>query len=400
MGALAVFCSGPGQSYAFSVFVDPILSDIDISRTQLSALYGVGTGVSALMVAIVGRLVDRFGARVMLTVIALALGVACFGMSLAAGSVGLLLGFAALRALGQGSLPVTGTLLTVQWFTQKRGRAMAIVGLGGAISNALIPPFARFLIETVGWRGAYRGLGIMVWLLLIPAVLFVVRNRPEDIGLHPDGAPSAQELPSPGRTSGRRSSDRRVFTSLNFWLLALPLTAVPFVVTALIFHQASILNERGLGPAVSAAVFLPLAIAVAGGSTLGGFLVERSGPRWALLLTQALLLLAVVELWFVSSPLTAVLYALTVGASAGMTQVTGGVTWAHYYGREGLGRVQGSASMVMISAAALAPLPVAALQQVAGSYGPSLALMAALPVLCAALLVLSRPKSEKPAAAG
>ncbi len=165
VGAIVTFCSGPGQSYVFSVFVDPILTDTGVSRTQLSALYAVGTGVSAIMVAVVGRLVDRLGARVMLVSIALALGAACFLMASAAGALTLLLGFAALRALGQGSLPVTATLLTAQWFVRKRGRAIAIVGLGFAVSNALLPPLARFLIDTLGWRGAYIGLGLMVWAL-------------------------------------------------------------------------------------------------------------------------------------------------------------------------------------------------------------------------------------------
>ncbi len=66
VGAVVTFCSGPGQSYVFSVFLDPILADTGISRTRLSALYAVGTGVSAIMVAVVGRLVNRLGARVML----------------------------------------------------------------------------------------------------------------------------------------------------------------------------------------------------------------------------------------------------------------------------------------------------------------------------------------------
>ena len=74
----------------------------------------------------------------------------------------------------------------------------------------------------------------------------------------------------------------------------------------------------------------------------------------------------------------------------GMLSVIGGVTWAHHYGRQGPGRVQGLASMVTISAAAVGPLPVAALQQVFGSYRPALLLLLTLPVLCALLVPLGR----------
>lgn len=388
---MVTFCSGPGQSYVFSVFVDPILGDIGVSRTQLSALYAVGTGVSAVMVAVVGRLVDRLGARLMLGAIALALGAACFLMASATGPLTLLLGFAALRALGQGSLPVTATLLTAQWFVQKRGRAIAVVGLGFAASNALLPPLARFLIDTVGWRGAYIGLGIMVWALIIPAALLVVRDRPEEMGLGPDGVAVQEERKGPVDHRVRSGPAPRVFSSLDFWLLAIPLTAAPFTVTALVFHQTSILAERGLGPAVAAGVFMPFALAVASGNALAGFLVERFGPRRPLILTQVLLVVALIELQFVTSPALAVLYAVTLGASTGMTGVLAGVTWAHYYGRRGLGRVQGSASMVMISASALAPLPLAALQQLSGGYTLGILAMAALPAASIALIAASRP---------
>ncbi len=391
VGAIVTFCSGPGQSYVFSVFVDPILADTGVSRTQLSALYAVGTGVSAIMVAVVGRLVDRLGARVMLVSIALALGAACFLMASAAGALTLLLGFAALRALGQGSLPVTATLLTAQWFVRKRGRAIAIVGLGFAVSNALLPPLARFLIDTLGWRGAYIGLGLMVWALIIPAALLVVRDRPEVMGLSPDGASVPEEHQDRALRSGRPGTARKVFSSLDFWMLAIPLTAAPFIVTALVFHQTSILAERGLGGAVAAGVFLPFAVAVASSNAITGLLVERLGPRRPLVFTQILLLVALIELLFVSSPATAIVYAMTLGASSGMTGVLMGVTWAHYYGREGLGRVQGSASMVMISAAALAPLPLAALEQMSGGYTLGILAMAVLPVLSIALGSLSRP---------
>ncbi len=162
VATLATFCSGPGQSFVFSVFVDPILTDTGISRVYLSTLYAFGTAVSAAMVVLVAQLADRFGARLMLAVIALALGIACFGMSAAAGPLALFLGFAALRVLGQGSLPVTATMLTSQWFVRCRGRAIAIVVLGLAASNALLPPLAQSLIGSVGWREAYVALGVMV----------------------------------------------------------------------------------------------------------------------------------------------------------------------------------------------------------------------------------------------
>ncbi|MEX2373464.1 MAG: MFS transporter, partial [Dehalococcoidia bacterium] len=143
VGGLAAFSSGPGQSYIFSVFLDSLIEDTSLSRTAISTLYAVGTGVSAAMVFLVSRLADRYGARSTLIGAALGLGVACLAMSQARGALMVFLAFSALRALGQGSLTINGTLLAAQWFVRRRGRAMAIMGLGFPLSMAILPPVAR-----------------------------------------------------------------------------------------------------------------------------------------------------------------------------------------------------------------------------------------------------------------
>ncbi|MGH2597878.1 MAG: MFS transporter, partial [Dehalococcoidia bacterium] len=128
--SVVAFCTGPGQTQVFSVFIDPLIEDLGISRTLISALYMAGTAASAATVLGIGRLTDRFGGRRMLIAVALAFGLACLGMAAVRGPVTLALSFAALRALGQGSLSIIANLLVAQWFVRYRGRAVAIVWLG------------------------------------------------------------------------------------------------------------------------------------------------------------------------------------------------------------------------------------------------------------------------------
>lgn len=414
---VATFCSGPGQSFVFSVFVDPMIADTGLSRTQISGLYALGTAVSAVMVVFVARMVDRFGARVMLALIALALGVACFGMAFAAGPLAIFLGFAALRALGQGSLPVTATVLTAQWFVKTRGRAMAVVILGLSVANAALPPATQFLIGSFGWREAYMALGMMVWVLLIPAAILIVRDRPESVGLLPDGdeaprEPGSDEREPPAlerqeegelhrgseegsRGAAGRAGHRGVLLSTQFWLLALPIAAAPFVVTALVFHQISILGSQGLDAGAAAAAFAAFAVASAVATMLGGPLVERLGPIKPLLISLGILVVALLELQLATTFLAAAVYAALLGISQGLQGIVNGTAWAYYYGREGLGSVQGPATMVAISAAALAPLPLAALQQFFGNYTIGLILMGAIPVVCALMLTAFNPERAR-----
>ncbi len=389
---VAVFSSAPGQSYGFSVFIDAILTDTGLSRTEVSALYALGTGVSAVTTMLVGRFVDRWGTRIMLALVGLAFGAACFLMASASGPWSVLLGFATLRALGQGSLAILATLLVAQWFVRYRGRAMALVQLGGAASNAIFPPAALSLSTTVGWRDAYRILGVAVWLLIIPAAVLIVRNRPEALGLHPDGV-TPEPTPQIVAKAQTTLEHRRIWRTGSFWYLALPLSAAPFLITALVFHQTSIFAERGLQQSVAASTFIPLAITTALMGTFTGFLLDRVGPKRILFGTLGLLFVALIELQVLRTPLGAIIYALTLGSAAGMQGVTAGVIWAHYYGREGLGKIQGLASLITISAAALAPLPLAALQQRYNSYTWGLALYALLPWVCAIILARLRPSS-------
>lgn len=175
----------------------------------------------------------------------------------------------------------------------------------------------------------------------------------------------------------------------------MPLAAVPFVVTALVFHQISILTQGGLTPEAAAGVFVPFAIASAGATALSGALAERFGPRGVLMSSMILLLLAVVGLQFVFTVAAAIAYSSLLGAAAGMQGVVAGMIWAHYYGRTGLGSVQGPATMVMISAAALAPLPLAAFHQLSGDYSLGLLVMASIPVACAVMSCFFDPKRAR-----
>jgi MFS family permease len=398
VGALVTFSSGPGQSYVFSIFLDSIIADTGLSRTDVSMLYAIGTGVSALMVMTVSRLADRVGPRTTLTLVAIAFGTACFGMAFATGSIAFFIAFAALRALGQGSLPINATLLTAQWFVERRGRAMAIVGLGFAASNAVLPPVVQFLIANIGWREAYMALGVMIWVLVLPGALFIVRNTPEEVGLHPDNRdrPPANE---PRPVTGKDGRDTRpVFTSPLFWMLALPLATPSFVSTALVFHQVSIFAERGLSATVAAGVFIAYAVASASSMVISGFVADRFGPKALFMVSMLILFGATLMVIVIASPLAAVAYALTLGVASGAQRIVSSVTWAHIYGRHNLGRIQGSAVMVGITSAAIGPLPLAALQEHTGDYTLGILLMAVLPILSIITIAFARPESHQQAA--
>lgn len=396
VGMVVIFSSGPGQSYLFSVFIDPIIEDTGLTRTAVSGLYALGTFLSAAMVYVISSLADRKGVRWTLVLIAVLFGGACFSMSLAQGWVFIAIALALLRGLGQGALPINSTLLIAQWFVRRRGRAMAIYGLGGAASTAILPSVARFLIDTVGWQGAYFVFGVAIWAVLIPLTLLTVRNQPEDVGLYPDGAaePPAGEV-RPGAAQGAGPARGELLKSKMFWLLVIPIAIPSLVDTALIFHQADLFEQRGISAAVAAGVFVPFAIASAASTVVGGFLVDRFGPRHVFVGAASVLILPSILVQIISSPLMAVFYAIVIGGGSGMSMMVSRTVWAHYYGRHGLGKVQGTAMVVTIFSSALGPIALSALHDAFGGYTVPLTIMATMMAAGGVIMALHRPEASR-----
>jgi MFS family permease len=204
---LGMFASGPGQTYSASVFLDPMLEDLGWSRTLASGLYTAGSLTAAVCVVMVGRLLDRYGARIMLTVVGIAFGVALLWMSTVSHPVQLYIGYAAIRTLGQGSMMLIPTTLVAMWFVRLRGRATALTALGTAGGQMAFPLLIHFFIDDYGWRGAWIALAIVVWIIVLPIAVILVRRSPESIGVLPDGDTMPVVDPQAKPASARRYTE-------------------------------------------------------------------------------------------------------------------------------------------------------------------------------------------------
>ena len=400
VAGLAIFCSGPGQTYSVSVFVDPIIDDLGLSRTTVSGLYTAGSLTAALFMILVGRLLDRYGARIMLGFVVVLFSIAIACMSLINYPVHLYLGFAGIRTLGQGSLTLIPTTLTAIWFVRLRGRATALMTLGMGASTASFPPLIHWLISNSDWRQAWIVLSILVCALLLIPSLLLVRRSPESVGLLPDGA----KRPLLPLSSAEASRSMEVSWQLNeavhtrtFWLLLAAMSSPSIVSTALMFHHISLMGSRGVEAGMAAAVLSVIAPSVIVGSLMAGFLSDILPNRYILAASQVFLGLALVLALTVSHTWQAFLYGAVLGTGGGASMTTSAVIWANYFGRGHLGAIRGASQVGMVAFAAMGPLPFSLLLDIAGSYNSTFFLILILPVISATTALLATPPLKKEA---
>ncbi|MEZ5660179.1 MAG: MFS transporter [Burkholderiaceae bacterium] len=383
---LALFVTGPGQSHTFSVFVGPIGADLGLSKSQIASAYGFATLVAAFLLPQMGKLVDRFGPRRMLVVITVLLGLACLAFGAVGGLITLTIGFGALRFLGQGSMMLGSANLTAQWFSRKRGFALSLMVLGFALSMAVHPPLGEWLIKQYGWRWAWVVLGLMTWILLLPPLLLLVINRPEDVGLRPDGdaAPASgqaePEIDGLDLKQGLRTP--------AFYLLMLGWFAIAMLVTTLHFYQVSILNHIGVGREIAARVFPVAALAMVITMPFVGRMFDRFKTRYVFAAGLSMLALALVSITFVTDLTGAILYAIVFGITNAFSMTMFGYLMPRYFGRKHLGSVQGAGQMVAVVGASLGPLPVGLAFDYLGSPLLTLRLLAIYPVVAAVVAVM------------
>jgi MFS family permease len=337
--------------------------------------------------------------------IALLLGGACVCMSLTSGLASLYISFSLVRSLGQGALTLVSIWLVGEWFERRRGFATALAGLGGSLSVMLFPLMNWWLIGHFGWQSGWLVLAGLVWGVLLVPSLLLIRDRPEELGLLPDGddppSPASSVLPTHDRVSADPASGlsgwpvAAVLRDTTFWkLLAVPATS-GMVGTGLIFHAVSLLGSRGVTAGWALALISFQAVVATIVAIVAGQLTDHYPNRY--LLAAAMLLLASSVAVVLLMPWTALVlvYAILLGLHGSILRSAGMVVWMTYYGRAHQGEIRGVAMAVMILGAAVGPLPLALSMDRFGSYTPALILFLIAPI-CASALVLTagRPQLE------
>ncbi|MBO0609134.1 MFS transporter [Myceligenerans salitolerans] len=375
--AITLTMSAPGQTVGISLFIDPLIADLGISRSMISTSYLIGTVTGAFALPWVGRAIDRYGTRRVLLVIGFVFGAILMAMSLVSSIVGLTAGFVGVRMAGQGALALTSTTVVAHWFEKRRGLAGGLAAAFGVVGMSSAPLLLEGLIADVGWRSAWLIEGAAVWAVVLPIALLGIRDRPADLGQEPDGAtlaPGSAPRPAGGLT--RAQALRHPY----FWLVTCALATSAMLGTAVAFHQISLLTSHGLTATEAAANFLPQTVAGLVATLAGGWLMDRFGGR--LLLVSAMGMLAGALVWatVVSPGWSALGFGMALGVAQNIARAVENTGLPNAFGVRHIGAIRGVVSSVGVAASAVGPLLFAAVFDTTGGYGPALVGSAVVPV--------------------
>jgi MFS family permease len=257
----------------FSLFLRPVSEEFGWGRDTMSTAVLIAFTVTTALYPLVGRMVDRCGARTAVLPGVILLGAAIMSLSLLRGSaLQFDVQFFLVAAAGTLVSGVVYGRALAGVFTGSRGKALGIcLGVGGGLGAALSPPFAHLLIEHFGWRSAYIGLGLIPIVVAFPLVYFLLRDeRPQASAFArtagvpvPFGLTVAQALRQPA-----------------LWLIFVAIFLSCFANNGLLVHLAPLLTDRGITLGVATAALSTVAVATSVGQFTSGFLLDRvNSPR-------------------------------------------------------------------------------------------------------------------------
>ena len=350
----ANFARNAAASLTISVFIYPLSEELGWSRTLIAGAAAVGGLAATFTSPIIGRMIDRYGARSVLTASIVVLCVSTFALAWSDVSLTLMgvtipwvfyIAYGTGRVIFASPVQIGTSVVVSRWFVRMRGRTNGILGLSHSAGMVLFPLIASIVIAQSGWRDAWFVLSVVVFVVALLPVALLISEQPEDLGLRPDGDDVDQGAEADDRADSVTeepnwtSSDAMRTPAL--WLLALATGMMFFMHAGSNTHAAAFFQDQGLG-AVTAGVSISLnAIFLGISSLVWGRIVERVPVRFVMAAVAINLAIGAFLFTLTDTTVEALAFSAFFGFGLGGMLVVPPVAYADYFGRPALGTIRG-----------------------------------------------------------
>jgi MFS family permease len=384
-----------GTSQLFmGIMLKPMTEDLGWSRTATSGAITLGTLSAGLLSPGTGWLTDRYGPRFLAPAGALVV----VGAYLMLANLSSLWHFYAAYIIGRGFAAstlggVVPMTIATNWFRRYRGRAMGLVSMSLPLGGSVLALTGQLIIESHGWRAAFTIFGLALLCIYTLPALLIIRRRPEDMGLLPDGAAAVAETPSGGVEVVAEEISwtlKQAIRTRSLWLLIAGLWFGILANGAVGFHLVAYYTDQGISPTMAATALSVYGFMGAMANGLWGVLVERVPERPLAVFAMAMSACALLFLVTVDSGAEGIIFALAFGLAARGESSLIMMIVAQYFGRTSYGRINGFISPFQMLGLGLGPLVASLSYDLSGSYTNAFVLLAGFFALSALLLWSAR----------
>ena len=401
-GFLSAMASAASSPHIAGFFLVPMTEALGIGRGSFSLVYSIRTISDGAAGPVVGRLLDRYGPRMLMAGGGVIAGLALMSLGVVQNfwQFAVVLGIFGLASAACMERLVPNVTVA-RWFVRKRGRAVALVSTGMSVGLAIFAPVAQGFIDLVGWRWTWAILGTCVWILIIPASLAFMRKSPEVMGLRPDGDRASA---SPGESGqGIASVDKEEVSwtflmarrTRTFWFLSASMILGAGAQSAIAVHQVPAILDNGISPAAISGAMVVFGLLGIVSKIVIGLLVERISIQLLVVLTTVGTAVSLIILMNADSISMTFSYAVLAGFTRPATFPLAAIVWADYFGRKHLGTIQGMIQPFLLLAQAGGPLLVGVLFDWLDGYTVAFSVIIGL-YLMAALAMVFAPPPEPP----
>ncbi len=292
--------------FPFGIFAKAIAQEFHSGRSSISLAFTFHNLAAAVCLPVAGRLVDRYGVRRVLLPFTITFALILLSSGVLSNAIWKLYVFyLALGVVSGGAGAMSYTYVVSRWFDRRRGLALSVMMLGMGLGAIVMPSVAQRLVTIFGWRHAYGIFGLAILLLPLPVVAAFLKETPEKMGLHPDGAAESHVHAAKSIAVDEEGlTMREALRTTEFWTIACALGLVTASVHACFIHLPAILTDRGSTVQTAAFVSSLFGIGLFLGRVACGYLMDQFfAPRvaavfFACAAVGAAILTAAHSLWF------------------------------------------------------------------------------------------------------
>jgi len=385
------FSASPGQfaAGALGMFTISLEMEYGWSRTDIALATSIFTITQAILNPALGKMIDRHGAKEILIPTYFMFGLFLALIPLVVAELWHIYAiFAMMGIVAGGCSAIPYLRLAAAWFVKNRGLALGITMAGGGLGYTYVAPLMRYMIDNHGWRSGYYTLSAIVIFIGIPLIYFVLRNKPSDMGLMPDGAEAEPNEELENSRSENEIPLTDILSNPTFWKLYIIFVLMTFCLYGLLLQYVPLLEGRGMDSTSTALAFSTIGTTMIVARIVIGYLLDKIyAPKLAMICLLFSACGVAILATGTAGP-TVFITSLLLGFSIGAELDLLAYLITRYFGLGSFGMIYGMLFTAFLVGVTTGPIAYAGTFDMFGSYTNILIAATAILILAASMMML------------